>query len=389
MLISRASAVRFLHTADWQLGMTRHWLGEHQGVYDRARINAIRRIGRLAEEQRLRVHPGLRRRLRVRAGQAAYRASRCWSGPGSAHAGAGVPAARQPRSADRVGDLPLSTGSCGQAGEGVRVLDAARPGSRCGPGVELLAAPWFSQARPRPSRSTGSARATGPAAVRSRADRGRPRRRGLAGVGAPGPGRIPISTARLEAAGGRCQGRVDYVALGDRHSKLSVGRSDRIWYSGSPEPTATRDPDPGYVLVVEARAWPRHPRVAPHQVATLDLLGEEHFELTEAADADTVLAWLDAFPEKADTVAKPILDGVLGLADSERLERRSGEPEPPFRGDPRIGPQHAARPAGGHGPGRPGAHRLRRRGPSQAVLRDQGGEEANDALRLLIRLAGN
>jgi len=41
---------RFLHTGDWQLGMTRHFLSE--GVQERfaqSRFDAIRKLGRIAE----------------------------------------------------------------------------------------------------------------------------------------------------------------------------------------------------------------------------------------------------------------------------------------------------------------------------------------------------
>jgi len=43
---------RFLHTGDWQLGMTRHFFSE--GVQERfaqSRFDAIRELGRIAEEE--------------------------------------------------------------------------------------------------------------------------------------------------------------------------------------------------------------------------------------------------------------------------------------------------------------------------------------------------
>jgi DNA repair exonuclease SbcCD nuclease subunit len=44
---------RFLHTADWQLGMTRHFLSpEAQGRFAQDRIDAVREIGVIAREQR-------------------------------------------------------------------------------------------------------------------------------------------------------------------------------------------------------------------------------------------------------------------------------------------------------------------------------------------------
>ena len=44
-----------------------------------------------------------------------------------------------------------------------------------------------------------------------------------------------------------------YVALGDKHSRMQVGSTGRIWYSGSPEVTNYDDieSDPGHVLVVD------------------------------------------------------------------------------------------------------------------------------------------
>ena len=44
--------VRFIHTADWQLGMTRHFLSpEAQARFTQARIDGIRTIGNVAREE--------------------------------------------------------------------------------------------------------------------------------------------------------------------------------------------------------------------------------------------------------------------------------------------------------------------------------------------------
>ena len=43
---------RFLHTSDWQLGMTRHFLREGaQEMFSQARIGAIRKLGEVAMEK--------------------------------------------------------------------------------------------------------------------------------------------------------------------------------------------------------------------------------------------------------------------------------------------------------------------------------------------------
>jgi len=44
--------VRFVHTADWQLGMTRHFLeGRPRPASPPARLDAVRRIGSLAADE--------------------------------------------------------------------------------------------------------------------------------------------------------------------------------------------------------------------------------------------------------------------------------------------------------------------------------------------------
>src|SRR3990170_664254 len=44
--------IRFLHTSDWQLGMTRHFLSEGaQERFNQARFDAIRTLGRVAKEE--------------------------------------------------------------------------------------------------------------------------------------------------------------------------------------------------------------------------------------------------------------------------------------------------------------------------------------------------
>lgn len=373
--MAESGAVRFLHTADWQLGMTRHWLGEHQGAYDRARIGAIRRIGRLAAEQGCEfivVCGDVFEYAQVKPRTAEPALERLNALP--------VPVYLLPGNHDPLTESGIyrSAWFREQAGPGVHVLDA--PGLvEVRPGVELLAAPWFTKQAPAEQIDRLAARLDPPSPGTVRIAVGHGAVDSLAGALTADP----LSTAALDSA--VAEGRVHYVALGDRHSKLPVGASGRIWYSGSPEPTATRDPDPGHVLVVEL-APERTAEVTPHQVATWTFQ-ERRFELTDAADVDEVFAWLDAFPEKADTVAKPILSGVVGLAESERLRAGLESRSHRFaailesnRSSLRARPEDAD------------LEDLALTGfvaKTAAALRDQGGELANEALRLLIRLAGD
>ncbi len=58
-----------------------------------------------------------------------------------------------------------------------------------------------------------------------------------------------IEVAAIERA--ISEGKVHFVALGDRHSLTKVGNGDRIWYSGTPESTDFSETHSGYALIVD------------------------------------------------------------------------------------------------------------------------------------------
>lgn len=60
--------------------------------------------------------------------------------------------------------------------------------------------------------------------------------------GDDGEAAVPIAPGRAERA------RLDYLALGDWHGVTRI--SDRVWYSGTPEPDRFPDNEPGFTLVV-------------------------------------------------------------------------------------------------------------------------------------------
>lgn len=60
--------------------------------------------------------------------------------------------------------------------------------------------------------------------------------------GEHGEAAVPIDPSRAAKAG------LDYLALGDWHGVTRI--SDRVWYSGTPEPDRFPDNEPGFVLVV-------------------------------------------------------------------------------------------------------------------------------------------
>lgn len=304
---SHGPRVRFVHSADWQLGMTRHFLGaDAQAQFDLARTDVIVRIGEVA-----RAHGAafvvvggdvfetnqVERRVVVRALEAM--------------GAAGVPFHLLPGNHD-----PLDAGSVFRSStfvrhrpDNVHVLDGEHP-VVVAPGVELVAAPWRSK---RPLVDLCRAAAEGLDAdgtVRILVGHG--------AVDALSPDRHDpalVSLAGAEAA--LADGRIHYVALGDRHSTTSVGQSGRIWYSGAPEPTADDEVDPGNVLVVDLGA--DELRVEPVAVGRWRFV-RHAAELDTEADVEALAAWLGEVSDKDRTIVKLSLVGTLSLAAASRLD---------------------------------------------------------------------
>lgn len=301
--------VRFLHTADWQLGMTRHFLGpEAQPRFSAARIEAIRAIGSLAEAEGCGfvVVAGdvfetnhVERRVVVRAldAMAATPGVTFYLLPGNHDP---LDAASVFRSPTFARHRPAN----------VVVLTDASP-VPVAPGVELVGAPWPTKRPLADLPTAASAPLAADGTLRILVGHG--------AVDALSPeetGPAVVRVADLEAA--LADGRLAYVALGDRHSTTSVGASGRIWYSGAPEPTDFREVDAGNALVVELEG--ERVTVTPHRVGTWAFLRHEA-PLCGPSDVGVLLAHLDAIPAKATTIVRLSLVGQLSLADRATLEK--------------------------------------------------------------------
>lgn len=302
--------IRFLHTSDWQLGMTRRFLGpEAQARFGDARIEALRTLGRLARQEGCAfvVVAGdvyesnqVERQVLVRSleAMAATPEVTFYLLPGNHDP---LDASSVFRSRTFVEHVPSN----------VVVLDSTAPRS-VGEGVELIAAPWTSK-RPLVDLIAAAIPADLPPSGSSvRIVVGH----GAADLLAPessDPAVIDIRSleARIEA------GVIHYVALGDRHSTTDVGSSGRIWYSGAPEPTDFVETDPANALVVEIDG--PDVTVTPHRVGTWRFLRSDH-DLTAATDLESLSRHLDAIDEKHRTVLRLSLVGQLGLADHARLQ---------------------------------------------------------------------
>lgn len=300
--------VRFLHTGDWQLGMTRAFLGdEAQARFGAARLEAVREIGRVAQREGCAFilvcgdvfeSNHLDRQVLLRALDVM--------------GGLGVPVYLLPGNHD-----PLDAGSLFTSAEfarakpaNVTVLDRAGAWP-VAPGVELVAAPWTSK---RPLRDLVAAackdlRADGTVRVVA----------GHGCVDALSPDAddpAVIGLAPLERA--LADGRVHYVALGDRHSLTELGAGGRVRYAGAPEPTDFDEVAPGHVLVVDVDA--RDCRAEAHPVATWRFAQPEPFTLRDADDVSVLATWLAEQPDKERCAVRLRLVGSLGLRDMALLD---------------------------------------------------------------------
>ena len=233
---------KFVHTADWQLGMTRHFLSEEaQARFTAARIEAIshRCAGGGGG---LFVRRGLRRRVRVQPGRAPGDRPLARSDEG--HPGRHLlplPGNHDPLDAASVFRSKCFVDNCPA---NVVVLESGEP-VLAAEGVEIVGAPW-SNKRPLVdlvARAVAELPSDGTLRV-------------VVGHGStdslsPNPNDPALVALNgLETA--VAAGTVHYVALGDRHSTTEVGGSGRIWYSGTPEPTSYDEIDPGNVLIVDS-----------------------------------------------------------------------------------------------------------------------------------------
>ena len=301
--------VRFVHTADWQLGMTRHFLSaEAQARFSEARLDAIDVIGQLATEERCGFvvvcgdvfeSNQIDRQVLVRALEKMRATPQVtfYLLPGN----------HDPLDASSIYRSP--TFQEHRPGN-VTVLEASGP-VQAGPGVELIAVPWPNK-RPLADLVSDACEGLGPAdAVRV-----------VVGHGAvdslsPDPGNPAlISLKRLEER--IDEGAIHYVALGDRHSTTDVGATGRVWYSGATEPTDYDEIDPGNVLVVDLDAHGVK-NVEPRQVGTWRFERRE-WELSGDADIDAVEEWLSGLPGKERTIVKTALIGQVSVAQKARLD---------------------------------------------------------------------
>lgn len=300
--------VRFLHTSDWQIGMTRAFLPDEAAArYTQARFDAVRKTAEIAAREGCEfvVVAGdvfETNQVDRRTVQRLLEALRAFTCPVFL-----LPGNHDPLDGGSVFRMPtFATGRPAL----VQVLDSATP-REVRPGVEVVGAPWTSK-RPLEDlarRATEGLAAT-PGVVRVLVAHG--------AVDALAPDQdnpALVLVAAAEAALSR--GAIQYVALGDRHSLTPIGSTGRIHYSGTPEVTDYDELDPGRVLIVDLddrRVTTRALRVGTWTFE------RRRFEFGTAADLDHLERELLAVEAKERTVLKLSFVGTLTLAGRARLD---------------------------------------------------------------------
>ena len=307
-VVTLAVMVKFLHTADWQLGMARHYLGhDAQARFSGARLDVIEQMAQLATNEQCEFvvvcgdvfeSNQVQRQVLVRAFEkmAAFPKLSFFLLPGN----------HDPLDASSIYTSPTFIERCPA---NVKVLTRFEP-VQAAPGVELIAAPWpnkhpttdLVEAACGTLEQTSSLRiVVGHGAIDSMSPD-------------PNDPKV-IALDRLEE---QIQvGLIHYVALGDRHSTTNVGTTGRVYYSGAPEPTDYDEIDPGNVLIIDLGA--DHVDVVAKHLGTWRFLRRD-WQLTSDRDIDALEEWLSGLEDKDRTIVKVSMVGQLSVAQKARLD---------------------------------------------------------------------
>ena len=301
--------IRFLHTGDWQLGMTRHFFSE--GVQERfaqSRFDAIRELGRIAGEEdcRFMVVCGdvfesnlVDRKTVLRALEALKDVP--------------VPVYLLPGNHDPLNAASVyrSTTFLERKPAHVHVIEDTTP-IRVDEGIEIVGIPWTSKhpLQDLVALTTGTLEPIAGALRVCVAH-------GMVDSISPNPD-DPAAISLHAAEEAISKDKIHYLALGDRHSLTEVGDSGRIWYAGTPEPTDYNEVKPGFALV--ATIDEEGVTTKEVNIGRWKFIEREHVDLNTKEDIEALRGWLENLEDKERTVVKLQLVGALSLSLHGELE---------------------------------------------------------------------
>ncbi len=305
--------VRFIHTSDWQLGMPQRFFNsDAYALYSRRRIDMIKDIGQLAKSENCAF-------IAVAGDVFEYEQMdrRTVANALDAMAEAEMPVALLPGNHDPYHEESVYQSRQFREGkpDNVVVLADSRPVPLV-EGVEVVGAPWLSK-HPVGNPVAKTLDELEPATDILRVCLAH----GYVNTRSFDPdAEALISTGMLEKA--VADGKVQYVALGDRHSCDAVSPSGRIRYSGTPEQTDFDEAKPGYVCIVELSA--NAAAVEERKIGKWNFRKIER-QITGADDAANLIRELDGFPDKALSVIRLDISGSLGLTENHEFRGQIDE----------------------------------------------------------------
>ncbi len=301
--------MRFIHTADWQIGKVFRRFGDKEPVLQQARLDVIGAIAALAARegatdvliagdlyeheapsprtlneplQRMRQHAGLRWHV--------------------------LPGNHDPHRPQGLWDRARSQGLPANI-----VLHLEQKPHRAGDAI-ILPAPLLRQSETRDLTGWMDSAETEPGLIRIGLAHG-----SIQGFGSgDGEARNLIDPRRAETA------RLDYLALGDWHRTLAVG--DRVHYAGTPEPDRFGSQGEGAVLLVEIAAPGAPPVVERRRVGRYRWSMEAH-RIDDPGQIEDLDRLLRQAPDLANTVMRLTLQGALSLGALALLDERLAQLE--------------------------------------------------------------
>jgi DNA repair exonuclease SbcCD nuclease subunit len=293
--------MRFIHSADWQIGMKAVHLGEKAETARRARFQAARRIIEIAREQRADFlilagdtfeHHGIER-AKVRETANLLSTAHC-------------PVYVIPGNHDPAGSGSVWEDECWARSANVRVLLA--PEAVEVPGATLYPCPALS----RTSAADPTAWIAGQTAGGIRI--------GIAHGSVSGHPDMEDCYPISSDAAGRLG--LDYLALGHYHSTViypSADGAERMAYSGTHEPTSFQERDSGNVLVVEIAGPGVPPVISKTRTRVLNWQSYAQ-RIRGSADLTQLDEELEAIAGPEQTLVQCTLSGTADGVDDEAVE---------------------------------------------------------------------
>lgn len=110
---------------------------------------------------------------------------------------------------------------------------------------------------------------------------------------------------------------LDYLALGDWHGCKKI--NERTWYSGTPEPDSFQDNEPGHCLVVDIEASGASAQVEQVETAQTDWIAHS-VTLQERSDLNRLERWFEDLARPLETMVKLEYRGTLSFEDLARFK---------------------------------------------------------------------